>query len=617
MKPNRKRGLACCAAAVLCITATPAFPSATVSAASLLRAEFETTNDSFTGRGGAAVAWTSDEAYQGECSLAVTDRTASWNGASRDASSLLKAGQTYHLSCAAMQKSGEAVEMKFSLQYEDSTGETAYDQIALETAESGEWTMLDNTAYTVPDGAKSPMIYVETTESLTDFYLDTVQADGSPAVIKRGDANGDLMVNVSDAVSLAKFLTRQLDTVELGADMNEDNAINGLDMILLKQALLYPKTSTISGDWDNYQETVSPQMLQVYKDSLCSIGNTARIRDKIAKAQSGEPVTIGYLGGSITGGGSSSSEANRFVNLSAQYFSETFGTGNNVKFVNAGMAGTSSVVGNIRVDQDIFAKNADIIFIEFAVNDQGGDRFQKSFESLVKKCLMQENEPAVAVITLCQQSGGSNQDWMEKVAKNYQVPVISGRDAIMNGIKAGTLSWNDYGSGDTLHPGNGGHKLISEFIGYYYRQALRSEHADSEYTIPTTTVFGDEYATAKLVDYSALQNLSTGSFNKGSNNPSYPNGFTNSKNGNNPLTFTVNGKGFMLLFQSNSNASMGTVVIDVNGKKREVSSNLLYTWGGLDADLGYYQDTPGELKVSISMKDPSTTFVMYGIAVIQ
>ena len=281
------------------------------------------------------------------------------------------------------------------------------------------------------------------------------------------------------------------------------------------------------------------------------------------------------------------------------------------------MAGTSSVVGNIRVDQDIFSKNSDIIFIEFAVNDQGSERFQKSFEALVKKCLSQENEPAVVVITLCSQSGGSNQDWMEKVAKNYQVPVISGKDAIMNGIKAGTLSWNDYGSGDTLHPGNGGHKLISEFIGYYYRQALRSENEDSEYTIPTSTVFGDEYSTAKLVDYSALQNLSTGSFNKGTNNSAYPNGFTNSKNGNNPLTFTVDGKGFMLLFQSNSNSNMGTVIIDVNGKKREVSSNLQYTWGGLDADLGYYQSTSGKLNVTITMKDPSKTFIMYGIAVIK
>lgn len=617
MKNSKKRGLACCLAAVLCLTTVSNLPLITISAASLLRAEFETTNDSFTGRGGAAVAWTSDAAYRGECSLAVTDRTDYWNGASRDASSLLKAGQSYHISCATMQKSGEAVEMKFSLQYENSAGETAYDRIALELSESGEWTLLDNPTYTVPDDAKSPVIYVETTNSLTDFYVDTVQVDGSPAVIKRGDANGDLTVNADDAQKLSQFLLRECEDAEQGADMNEDKIINAADMALLKNALLYPKTQEISGDWDNYQETVSPQMLEVYRNSLCSVGNTARIRSKIAKAQSGEQVTIGYLGGSITGGGSSSSEANRFVNLSAQYFSETFGTGNNVRFVNAGMAGTSSVVGNIRVDQDIFSKNADIIFIEFAVNDQGSERFQKSFESLVKKCLSQENEPAVAVITLCQQDGSGNQDWMEKVAKNYQVPVISGRDAIMNGIKAGTLSWGDYGSGDNIHPGNGGHKLIAEFIGYYYRQALRSENADSEYTIPTTKVFGDEYSTAKLVDYSALQNLSTGSFNKGTNNSSYPNGFTNSKNGSNPLKFTVEGKGFMLLFQSNSNSSMGTVVIDVNGKKREVSSNLMYTWGGLDADLGYYQETSGKLDVSITMKDPSATFIMYGIAVIE
>lgn len=607
------------AAAILALSVTmPTDNNFNVSAADLLTAEFETTNDSFTARGGASVAWTSDKAFSEGCSLFVSGRTTAWNGASRDASSFMKAGGVYSLSAAVYQESGEAAEMKFSLQYTDSSGETAYDQIALETVQSGDWFVLSNPSYKVPDGASNLSIYVETTESLTDFYLDLVKVNGAPSVIKAGDANGDMKVSSDDLSVLCDFLLGKSVEIEVGADMNKDGTIDTFDLVQLRQYLTTTHTPSVSGDWDNYQEDVSPQMLQVYKDGLYRVGNTERIRNKISKAQNGEQVNIAYIGGSITAGGSSSTPDNCFAKLSYEYFSETFGTGGNVNYINAGMAGTSSVVGNLRADNDILSKNSDIIFIEFAVNDQGGDRFKKSFESLVRKCLSQENEPAVVIITLCQQSGGSNQDWMAQVAEAYDLPLISGKNAIMNAISAGTMTWADYGSGDTLHPGNGGHKLIADCIGYYYRQALRSENESDAYTLPSGDVFGSEYSTARIISVDEMKNLSKGSWTSGTNNPSYSaNGFTFSKNGNEPLKFTVEGKGIMLLFQSNSNASMGTANVSVNGTTTPVNSNLQYTWGGLDGDIAYYQPQSGTLDVSISMKDQSTNFVLYGIAVIE
>ena len=247
----KKRMLPLISALTIALTATSLPASLSASAATLLSAEFETTNDSFTGRGSASAAWTSDQAFTGECSLFVSDRAETWNGATRDASSILTAGSTYQISAAVYQASGEDVEMKFSLQYTNSAGTTAYDEIALDTAASGEWTVLSNAAYTVPDGASDLAIYVETTESLTDFYLDTVTVTGKPPVIKLGDANGDMSVNIADAVYLTKYLSTQEETVEIGADYNKDNVINIVDLTLLKSALLNPKSPNVSGDWDN------------------------------------------------------------------------------------------------------------------------------------------------------------------------------------------------------------------------------------------------------------------------------------------------------------------------------------------------------------------------------
>ena len=603
----KKRGLSLLTGAAILMQIASALPSMPVSAASLLSAEFETTNDSFTGRGGASVQWTSDEHYPDNCSLFVSERGEVWHGAQRSGEGIFTAGNTYKISAAVLQKSGEPVEMKLSLQFTGASG-TDYDKIALETVQSDEWTVLSNDAYTVPADASNITIYMETTASKTSFYLDSVKVSGAPAATKTGDANGDMAVNIADAVHLAKFLICETDEIETGADMNGDKKINAIDLSLLKNALLFPKTTPVSGDWDNYQETATPQMLKVYQDGVARVGNTARIREKIAKAQSGDTVTIGYIGGSITEGGSASSPSNYYVTLASEYFSQTFGKGGNVKYVNAGLAGTSSVVGNIRVDQDIFSKNCDIIFIEFAVNDQGSARFQKSYESLVKKCLMQPNEPAVACITLCQKGGDSNQDWMQRIAENYDLPLISGKNAVMNGIQAGTLNWDrDYGSGDNIHPGNGGHKLIADIISYYYRQALKSENASDSYTIPTKEVFGAEYATAKLVDFSQLQNFNAGSWTRG--NGSY------NKNGGQPMKFTINGKGILLLFKSNS-SGMGAVNVSANGKTNKVSANLQWTWGGKDGDVGYYQDTAGQIDIEIS-DGGSGEFVLYGIAVIE
>lgn len=618
MRRKRLKPFSMMTAAAMAALAAPSFGTVPVSAATLLSADFETTNDTFTGRGGAAVAWGSDQAYNDTCSLYVSGRTASWQGASRDVSSILKAGQTYTISAYVFQNSGEPVEMKFSMQYKDASGEVAYDAIALETAPDGTWTELSNSAYTIPEGASEMSIYMETTESLSDFYLDLVTVTGAPAVIKDGDANGDLSVSAADVVQLTKFILGETTSVEIGADFNKDQIIDAFDLAMLKNYLITPHTPSVSGDWDNYEETASPQMLKVYEDAVYRIGNTQRIRDKIAKAQKGEPVTIAYIGGSITAGGSSSSPNNCYAALSHQYFAETFGTGNNVTYVNAGMAGTSSVVGNLRADNDILSKNPDVIFIEFAVNDQDGSRFQKSYEALVKKCLDHPNAPAVIPITLCTKSYGSCQNWMSQIAENYDLPLISGLNAVKNGITNGTLDWDrDYGSGDTIHPGNGGHKLIADSIAYYFRKALRSENETGEYVMPSKSVFGAEYSTAKIITVDEMQNLNKGSWNSGTNNSSYSaNGFTFSKNGNTPLSFTVEGKGIMLLFQSNDNDTMGTANVTVNGKMNEVKSKLPWTWGGFDGDIAYYQNETGKLDVSISMANPSTTFVLYGIAVI-
>lgn len=586
-----------------------------VSSATLVSCDFESGTDGFSARGSAMVAVSSEAAAGGKASLFVSGRTESWNGAVRDVGGVMAGGSAYGISCNIYQNTGAAEEIKVSLQYSDSAGTTSYDQIAIETVPSGEWTKVENTAYTVPSGASELQLYVETPENLIDFYVDDVLVTGAaaPGSYKLGDCDGDKKISESDLKLLGQYNLGEISDIGAGADYNADETVNTIDGSLLKRTLITPKPDT--DPIDDEPETADPSTLSLYKTALKSLGNTARLREKIAMARSGEKVTLAYIGGSITEGTSAGAAA-CYARKSYEYFAQRYGTGSNVNYVNAGLSGTSSVVGVVRADTDIMNSKPDVIFIEFSVNDHGETIYKKGFESLVKKCLSQENAPAVIIVITRSSGGYSSQAQMVAVANNYDLPVISVDDAISSALASGKMSWGDYGS-DEYHPHTAGHKLIADFIGYYFREAMRSENIDDSYTIPSGVVYGVEYAGATMVSSSQLTNFSAGSFRNGTSNARFSSGWTYSKNGNTPMTFSAEGKGIFILFKSNQNSSLGTLNVTVNGQTAKISGNRNYAWGGPDADLAYIQDTSGPLSVSIEMASAGSDFEIFGIGVIK
>ena len=141
---------------------------------------FESGYDKWEGRGAASVALDTKNYYGGKSSLFVSGRTAEWNGAAINLdSSTFIPGNTYSFSTGVLQKSGSATNMKLTLQYTDSSGTDQYKEVASATAKSGEWTKLENTAYTIPSGASKLILYVEAPDSLTDFYIDNAAGSKS------------------------------------------------------------------------------------------------------------------------------------------------------------------------------------------------------------------------------------------------------------------------------------------------------------------------------------------------------------------------------------------------------------------------------------------------------
>ena len=124
-------------------------------------------------RGGSLVTVDKENASDGAQCLFVSGRTDNWNGAAIMLSSdTYKAGEAYSFKAKVMQNSGSDVTMKMTMQY-NMDGEK-YDEVALATAKSGEWLTLENPAYLIPEGAENLQLYLESPDSLTDFYIDEV-----------------------------------------------------------------------------------------------------------------------------------------------------------------------------------------------------------------------------------------------------------------------------------------------------------------------------------------------------------------------------------------------------------------------------------------------------------
>ena len=205
------------------------------------------------GRGSASVAQSSAAGYNSAHSLAVTGRESSWNGATTSLNSMIfKPGEKYSFSADVMFDKGSATEdFYLTLEYTGSDGEGHWPHIAAATAIKGEWVQLANVSFEIPSDATNISVYVETADTLTDFYVDEMIGAPEGTVINGpkeisakpmpGDVNCDGKLNAAD-LSLMKACIRKgaypNAIAKLNADVNQNAEIDATDVKLLHQFLM-------------------------------------------------------------------------------------------------------------------------------------------------------------------------------------------------------------------------------------------------------------------------------------------------------------------------------------------------------------------------------------------
>lgn len=306
---------------------------------------------------------------------------------------------------------------------------------------------------------------------------------------------------------------------------------------------------------------------EMVERSLYAIGNTQRLHKAIDKAKAGEKVSIVYLGGSITEGALAVPQAtNCYAYRSAQLFAEKFmPDASQLAYHNAGISGTPSLLGITRCQQDVLAYEPDIVFVEFAVNDSTDETSRMVYESLVRKLLQSDTQPAVVLVITLMNSGYSAHVHMKQIGKHYGLGVISVYDAVKPQIDAGKMQWSDYSS-DYAHPTTEGHAFVAELIGHYFNQAAATPAED--YAMPEEAYYGKSLENLQNVRNGDAAILSVGSFPYGDVTCySYAHGWKHMQTApnNDPLTLELNASYLTLAFKQEKNTACGTAEVLVDG----------------------------------------------------
>lgn len=196
---------------------------------------------------------------------------------------------------------------------------------------------------------------------------------------------------------------------------------------------------------------------------IVSWGILQRMKTLMKRAEAGEELVIGFIGGSITQGSLSSLPTTCYAYLVYQWWVNTFPKAT-FHYVNAGVGGTTSYYGVSRVNEHLLSHEPDFVIVEFSVNDKGNEFFKETYEGLIRNIINSKTNPAVLVVNnLFYEDGTNAQDYHNEVAKAYELPIFSVRDSLYPEIEAGRLRAETV-TPDNLHPNDIGHELIANMI---------------------------------------------------------------------------------------------------------------------------------------------------------
>lgn len=189
--------------------------------------------------------------------------------------------------------------------------------------------------------------------------------------------------------------------------------------------------------------------------------------------------TVAFIGGSIT-------EMNGYRVMVEQNLRRRF-PDTDFKFVNAGISSTCSTTGAHRLARDVLSTQPDLLFVEFAVNDDqdashAERECRRGMEGILRQALT--TNPAMDIVVthfvnppmlelLKQRKTPVSSGAHEAVAAHYGVSTIDLAREVAERIEANELTWATYGG---THPKPAGNRVAADMI----EQLLDAAWADDQ-----------------------------------------------------------------------------------------------------------------------------------------
>jgi len=203
--------------------------------------------------------------------------------------------------------------------------------------------------------------------------------------------------------------------------------------------------------------------------TLIRVGDTVsinkeylRILNVMRKAEEGDKIVIGAIGGSITAGARAGKPGNRYVNLVKDWWVKKFPNAD-IELVNAGIGATNSGYACYRVKEHLLKRNPDFVLIDFAVNEYDMSNCSETMEGLVRQILSYKSKPAIMQIFMMKRRMDNAQEYFIPVCNHYHIPWVSFQDRVREMIQSGKLTIDDV-IADEVHPNDEGHALAASII---------------------------------------------------------------------------------------------------------------------------------------------------------
>lgn len=368
-------------------------------------------------------------------------------------------------------------------------------------------------------------------------------------------------------------------------------------------------------DYDSLSEDEYRRLL--IERSLISVGDTSRIEAALTRAKNGEEITVAYIGGSITEGLTAGAEK-CWAKLSYDWLCEQIPDGK-INYVNAGMSGTPSTLGVIRVERDVIAPygDPDIVFIEFAVNDGNSAMDKDAYESLVRRMLsLDRNTAVVLLFTVLKNGYTCETTHMKAIGEHYDLPMISVNTALTPEFEAGRMAWEKY-SDDESHPNEWGHELVKDFVANFYTKVL--DGMDGEKPISDVSaiepLYGADYTNVHLLDRTNLTPVSLGEYTDDKDTiAQFPNGWTRKGGDNEGIVFEITCKDLFVIFHCAKNKKFAKADVYVDGKyQTSVESSKETGWGNPEAQLLFNRDKVEKHTVEFKIAEEEDNYCYFGI----